>query len=409
MVLDSLDEYAEYGGVYHDLGGRGELLCGRALCRLCAACVRHARAGDFCRHNAISGVYQAMISGQVLYSTCWLGLDNLIVPVCPEGEVISGVIEVGGLLPVGKLQQVQHNIFATLAAIDDKENLPGFINALQGLEELPAVNVENLKAFLREAVFSSGALDPVKSETSHKIWQRQLKLSTLSASYDKMSESERRKRLLEASSRLVESIASKDSVDVRLQVDTVLGIASACCSEGVAAARACLLPALSLLEMNRVLSNGKWSKAVIDFSMWIDEMSDIEDFKDLCLWFENTVVCLLDASAIKKAGEELFSEKVLSYLHANLSSEIRLGQASKAVGASQSSIMHKLKMETGKTFSQHLNGIRVKEAKRLLTFTSLPLGEVSARCGFKDQSYFTKVFTRHVNIGPREFRNMLKV
>jgi YesN/AraC family two-component response regulator len=71
--------------------------------------------------------------------------------------------------------------------------------------------------------------------------------------------------------------------------------------------------------------------------------------------------------------------------------------------------MHKLKSETGRTFSMHLNDIRIKEAKRLLSFTSLSLGEISLRCGFKDQSYFTKVFKKNLNLTPKEFRMMLNL
>ena len=48
-----------------------------------------------------------------------------------------------------------------------------------------------------------------------------------------------------------------------------------------------------------------------------------------------------------------------------------------------------------------------REAKRLLAYTSLSLGEISRRCGFRDQSYFTKVFRKEVNLTPGEFRHLL--
>ena len=70
-------------------------------------------------------------------------------------------------------------------------------------------------------------------------------------------------------------------------------------------------------------------------------------------------------------------------------------------------MVHKIKEETGTTFLRLLNETRIREAKRLLTFTSLPIGEISLRCGFKDQSYFTKVFFNFVNIKPGEFRKTL--
>ena len=98
---------------------------------------------------------------------------------------------------------------------------------------------------------------------------------------------------------------------------------------------------------------------------------------------------------------------MIPYIHKHFNENVKLGEVAKFAGASTSGIMHKIKKETGMTFSHHLNSVRVKEAKRLLAFTSLSLGEISGRCGFKDQSYFTKVFSKTVNIGPREFRKML--
>lgn len=48
----------------------------------------------------------------------------------------------------------------------------------------------------------------------------------------------------------------------------------------------------------------------------------------------------------------------------------------------------------------------VLQAKRLLRFTSLQIGEVAFQLGFEDPSYFVKYFKRHVNMSPNIFRNL---
>lgn len=47
----------------------------------------------------------------------------------------------------------------------------------------------------------------------------------------------------------------------------------------------------------------------------------------------------------------------------------------------------------------------VLEAKRLLTFTTLQVGEVAYKTGFDDASYFVKYFKRHVGSSPTSYRN----
>jgi len=46
----------------------------------------------------------------------------------------------------------------------------------------------------------------------------------------------------------------------------------------------------------------------------------------------------------------------------------------------------------------------VLQAKRLLKFTTLQIGEVAFKIGFEDPSYFVKFFKRHVGISPSGYR-----
>jgi AraC-like DNA-binding protein len=50
---------------------------------------------------------------------------------------------------------------------------------------------------------------------------------------------------------------------------------------------------------------------------------------------------------------------------------------------------------------------RVQQAKTLLRARVLPLTEIALRCGFADQSHFTRVFSREVGVGPGEWRRRL--
>jgi len=406
MILDNLDVFADCGGVVHDITGQKFPISGKAFCRLCAACVQHPKAGNFCRHNATSGAYQAMISGQIHYSKCWLGLYNLIAPISPDGKNIIGALEIGGLLPPGMLQDIQHHIITTLSAIDNQKNLPRFINALQGLEEMPSINIDNLKSFTREAMFSSGLLNAKVFETNAAMWNQQSRLANAATHIKDLSLFKRRDNIFKSSNLILEIINTGDTSNLQAELDNILSLAVTGEPNDLKSVKAFLLPVISAISMNDLLCQQKWSRVMRQHTLRIDEMADIDNQQELCFWFESTIMNIWE-KANKEVKEESLSEKVKTYLHQHFQENIKLEETSKSIGASTSSIMHKLKKETGKTFSQHLNSIRIKEAKRLLTFTSLSLGEISIRCGFKDQSYFTKVFTKNINIGPREFKNML--
>lgn len=406
-VLHNLDIYAHCGGSYYDIKGAANPRIGRAFCRLCAACVRHVRAGDFCSQAATAGAYQSLVMGEVHHFRCWLGLYALVIPVSQDGKEITGAIEIGGLLLKGELQEIQHKVIATLSAIDPEEQLPQFINVFQGVEEMPEVDIANMGSFLKEAMFSSGLLNVDQFMTNNAIWLQQKRIASEMQTLGSVRE-DRRKRILIVMDELIRFSDRGEESAVRGKVDELLGLILLESSEDINSVKAFLVPVLSVLSMESILKGENWSKTITINSLRMEEMGKIHDLKELCFWVETLVIGVFQH--IRSGGKDnLLSDKVLAYLYRHFHENIKLDSVVKSVGASTSSIMHKLKRETGKTFSQHLNEIRIKEAKRLLTFTSLPLGEISLRCGFRDQSYFTKVFTRNVNIVPKAFRKMLTI
>ena len=61
------------------------------------------------------------------------------------------------------------------------------------------------------------------------------------------------------------------------------------------------------------------------------------------------------------------------------------------------------RQETGISFHQYLNNVRITKAKELIRTTALRLTDISQMVGYDDQSYFTKVFKRTAGIAPGEY------
>ncbi|MDI4238604.1 AraC family transcriptional regulator [Bradyrhizobium sp. Arg237L] len=59
---------------------------------------------------------------------------------------------------------------------------------------------------------------------------------------------------------------------------------------------------------------------------------------------------------------------------------------------------------TGVAPHEFLSQLRIDEAKRLMLSTKLPLADIALICGFGDQSYFTRVFSRSVGASPGAWR-----
>ena len=58
----------------------------------------------------------------------------------------------------------------------------------------------------------------------------------------------------------------------------------------------------------------------------------------------------------------------------------------------------------GRTFTQHINSLRIEQAARLLRETDLPVMEVGFRVGFDNFSYFIKRFRLVYGVSPSHYR-----
>lgn len=66
---------------------------------------------------------------------------------------------------------------------------------------------------------------------------------------------------------------------------------------------------------------------------------------------------------------------------------------------------HIFHAQTGKTFKNWLNSVRIERACRLLEDTKLSVLEISLECGFHNLSHFGKIFKDATNMTPTQYRS----
>ncbi len=91
-------------------------------------------------------------------------------------------------------------------------------------------------------------------------------------------------------------------------------------------------------------------------------------------------------------------------LNRRLGERIPVAELAREVYLSESRFMHLFKQETGLTFTEYLKGERVREAKRLLSESDLPILEVALAAGFHDQSHLGRILREVLNTTPLAYR-----
>lgn len=98
-------------------------------------------------------------------------------------------------------------------------------------------------------------------------------------------------------------------------------------------------------------------------------------------------------------------KQVLRYIETTPVGQITLADAAKKVHMNACYLSQLFKQEMQINFVDYVTEMRMKEAKRLLTTTSLRVSEVADRLGYADIAYFSNIFKKITGQTPSEFRS----
>lgn len=96
---------------------------------------------------------------------------------------------------------------------------------------------------------------------------------------------------------------------------------------------------------------------------------------------------------------------ILDYIHRSYTQQFGLADLSKEFYISQTYICDLFSKYINTTFIKYLNGVRLEAAEKLLTGTDIPVSQVALESGFRDYSYFSKLYKRKYGLTPSEYRS----
>ena len=104
-------------------------------------------------------------------------------------------------------------------------------------------------------------------------------------------------------------------------------------------------------------------------------------------------------------GDRLLLKRIADFCLANISREISVDDLAEAAGYSKFHFSRLFRKSCGMPPASFLRDLRLKTAIRLLQMERMTVKEISAKCGFSDESYFCKLFKRSYGTTPEAFRH----
>ena len=138
----------------------------------------------------------------------------------------------------------------------------------------------------------------------------------------------------------------------------------------------------------------------------LDELMNSESLSDIKEKY--TSFCLKTKDLIleqRKKSSTVICEKAIEIIRTKYADpNISLVTVSNEISVSPNYLSALIKKSTGNTFSDLLTKERIERAKQLLLCSSMKVREVSEKCGYNDQHYFSYCFKKIMGISPNNCR-----
>lgn len=97
-------------------------------------------------------------------------------------------------------------------------------------------------------------------------------------------------------------------------------------------------------------------------------------------------------------------QKALNYIHDHFEQPLKLEDMAAMSGASETYFCRLFKHDTGMTYLNYLNSLRIERAGVLLRSTTDNALDICYRVGFNDYTHFGRQFKKHTGLSPADFR-----
>jgi len=142
----------------------------------------------------------------------------------------------------------------------------------------------------------------------------------------------------------------------------------------------------------------------LNFEM-IAKLSQIFDFKELCIWVSRTLDAMMDTIyKTRNVKNASLLAKAMAFIRDSSDSDITLEDVARHVVVSESHISHLFGQELGISFSAYLIKVRMEKAKQMLSTSDYSIAKISEMVGYDQPGYFSKVFKKHTGLTPGQFR-----
>lgn len=137
----------------------------------------------------------------------------------------------------------------------------------------------------------------------------------------------------------------------------------------------------------------------------LTQVAEMDDLPQLANWLRHMLEQVMQSLHLhRESTDAVLLAAAVRHMSEHCGQNLSRDEVAEIACMSPSHFSRSIKRMYGMSFTQMLNQMRIERAAELLLRTDRPLSLIALDCGFADQSYFTKVFRRHKDCTPSQYR-----
>lgn len=367
-------------------------------CRLCEV-MGGTRTG--CIRAHIYGMTEAARFGGKYIYFCPRGLTCFVSPILSEYGA-EAKITVGPFIMVERQDFIDCELIENARLSGDPLEA-----AVRVVEDIPLAAPERVNQLSTLLFMAVGFLNNVSAENRLLQSRRSDAIQGQITAYIQTlkQEGDTRDYPFELERKLLQSIAQQEREESQRLLNELLGAILFAGGADIELVKARVYELLVLISRTAI-NNGADPQRTLRLNQEaLSGMIHFHSIDSLCLWLSGALSGFMDELfTFSDAKHANVIHRCIQYIGEHYSEPITLREAAEHVYLTPPYLCRIFKKETGVTFNEYLNRIRVNKAKELLANRKLRLTDISLLAGFEDQSYFTKVFKRITGMLPSVWR-----
>lgn len=135
-----------------------------------------------------------------------------------------------------------------------------------------------------------------------------------------------------------------------------------------------------------------------------DGIEDLRYASSLLAHFLASMRYLEQFRRAKTEEERDIVEQAIHYMRENIEQHITMDEVLRYVGYSQSHFSTVFKKKTGVSPITYVNRLKIEHACRLLRTTDMKVNQICYKVGIEDALYFSRLFSKIMNMSPTDYR-----